>query len=50
MLMLLQAASQLPPINFIMQQPAGHSEWAKGMISTGVGALFGIAGNIQWSL
>ncbi len=48
MLLFLQAAEQhLPPINITVQQAAGGMpEWVKILISAGVGAIFGIAGNI----
>jgi hypothetical protein len=47
MLLLLQAAQQLPPINVTVLPPAGGMpEWLKILISAGVGALFGIVGNV----
>ena len=45
MLLLLQAA--LPPIYVTVQQPAGGMpEWAKTLISAGIGALFGIISSL----
>lgn len=47
MLLLIQAAAQqLPPINVTVQSPPGMAEWLKAAISAGIGALFGMAGNI----
>ena len=37
---------QLPPINVVVQNPPGMSEWAKTLLSASVGAVFGIVGSV----
>jgi hypothetical protein len=50
--LILQAAQQapqvVPDVHIVLQQPppSGMPEWAKTLISAGVGALFAIAGNV----
>jgi hypothetical protein len=47
MLLLLQVAPQLPPIYVTVQQPTGGMpEWAKILISAGVGTLLGMASTV----
>jgi class 3 adenylate cyclase len=45
-MLLLQAAAQLPPINVTVQSPPGMPEWIRILISAGVGAIFGVGGNL----
>jgi hypothetical protein len=50
--LLIQAAQQaqqvVPDVHITLQQPvpSGMSEWTKTIISAGIGAVFGISGNI----
>lgn len=45
-----QVAPQLPPIQITVQSPPGMPEWIKILISAGVGALFGILGNMAMEI
>jgi hypothetical protein len=50
LLLLAAAAQQLPPINVTVQSPPSWPVWETTLFSVGVGAAFGIGGNIlmEW--